>query len=118
MGRLVVHPDAGHRPDRRRIPLRRWPDARHNGQFLRKYLPYTHGGTDAGEPATLCLWDLAALASLTYRNYGEFVATVSADDLATLHADTRKGYPDTSPTLVAVPAKLALAGHFCAAARN
>ena len=86
--------------------------------FLRKYLPYTHGGTDASEPATLYLWDLAARAGVSYRNYGEFVATASADDLAAAREGKRKGDPDTSPTLVAVPAKASLAGHFCAAARN
>ena len=86
--------------------------------FLRRYLPYTHGGTDAGEPATLYLWDLAARAGLSYRNYGEFVATASADDLAAARARQRKSYPDISPTLVAVPAKASLAGHFCPTARN
>ena len=86
--------------------------------FLRKYLPYTHGGSDAGEPATLYLWDLAARAGVSYRSYGEFIATASADDLATARGGKSKGYPDTSPTLVAVPAKASLAGHFCAAARN
>ena len=86
--------------------------------FLRKYLPYTHGGTDASEPATRYLWDLAARAGLSYRNYGEFVATASADDLAAARARRSKGYPDTSPTLVAVPAKASLDGHYCATARN
>ena len=41
--------------------------------YLRKFVPYTHGGKDAGEPATLYLWDLAARAGLSYRTYGEFV---------------------------------------------
>ena len=86
--------------------------------FLRKYLPYTHGGTDVAEPATLYLWDLAARAGLSYRNYGEFVATASADDLAAARARQPKGYPDISPTLVAVPAKASLAGHYCPTARN
>ena len=86
--------------------------------FLRKYLPYTHGGTDAAEPSTLYLWDLAARAGLSYRNYGEFVATASADDLAAARARQHKGYPDISPTLVAVPAKASLAGHYCPTARN
>jgi hypothetical protein len=86
--------------------------------FLRKYLPYTHGGTDVGEPATLYLWDLAARHGLSYRNYGEFVATASVDDLAAARARRPKSYPDVSPTIVAVPAKPSLAGHFCPAARN
>ena len=69
--------------------------------FLRRYLPYTHGGTDAGEPATRYLWDLADRAGLSYRNYGEFVATSSADDLAAARDRRRKRYPDTSPQLAA-----------------
>ena len=86
--------------------------------FLRRYLPYTHGGQDVGEPATLYLWDLAARAGLSYRNYGEFVASASADDLAAARERRHKTYPDTSPTLVAVPAKASLDGHYCPAARN
>ena len=86
--------------------------------FLRKYLPYTHDEKDVGEPSTLYLWDLAARAGLSYRNYGEFVATASADDLAAARARKPKPYPDLSPTLVAVPAKASLDGHYCPAARN
>ena len=86
--------------------------------FLRKYLPYTHGSTDVGEPATRYLWDLAARAGLSYRNYGEFVETASAEDLAAARGQRRKTYPDTSPTLVAVPAKASLENHFCPTARS
>jgi YVTN family beta-propeller protein len=86
--------------------------------FLRRYLPYTHGGRDAAEPATLYLWDLAARAGLTYRNYGEFVGTASADDLAASRARRQKAYPDTSPTVVAVPAKASLEGHISPAVRS
>lgn len=86
--------------------------------FLRKYLPYTHGDTDVGEPATRYLWDLAARAGLSYRNYGEFVETASADDLAAARAHRHKIYPDTSPTLVAVPGKAVLENHFCPTARS
>ena len=81
--------------------------------YLRKYVPYTHGGTDAGEPATLYLWDLAARGGLSYRTYGEFVDTASADDVAAARARGPKAYPDTSPIVVAVPAKASLEGHFC-----
>jgi YVTN family beta-propeller protein len=86
--------------------------------FLRRYLPYTRGGRDAGEPATLYLWDLAARSGVTYRNYGEFVATASADDLAASRAHRAKAYPDTSPNVVAVPAKASLDGHYNQASRN
>ena len=86
--------------------------------FLRKYLPYTHDDKDVGEPATLYLWDLAARGGLSYRNYGEFVATASADDLAAARTGKRKNYPDVSPTVVAVPAKASLDGHYSASARN
>ena len=66
-------------------------------------------------PRTLYLWDLAARAGLSYRNYGEFVASASADDLAAARERRHKTYPDTSPTLVAVPAKASLDGHYCPA---
>src|SRR5258707_340603 len=39
--------------------------------FLEKHLPYRQGFTDLCEPKTLYLWDAAARAVLTYRNYGE-----------------------------------------------
>ena len=81
--------------------------------YLRKYLPYTHGDKDVGEPATLYLWDLAARGGLSYRTYGEFVDTASADDVAAARARRHKAYPDTSPIVVAVPAKARLKGHFC-----
>ena len=81
--------------------------------YLRKYLPYTHGDKDVGEPATLYLWDLAARGGLSYRTYGEFVDTASADDVAAARARRHKAYPDTSPIVVAVPAKARLEGHFC-----
>ena len=86
--------------------------------FLRKYLPYTHNEKDVAEPATLYLWDLAARAGLSYRNYGEFVATASANDLVAASTDKRKSYPDVSPTVVAVPSKASLDGHYCPKARN
>jgi hypothetical protein len=50
--------------------------------FLRGYIPYLHGSRDVSEPETLYLWDAAARAGLTYRNYGEFVATLSESDVA------------------------------------
>src|SRR4029078_11440295 len=47
-----------------------------------------------------------------YRNYGEFIATLSADDVAAVNARTGKRYPDISATALAAPSKLALEGHF------
>ena len=81
--------------------------------YLKKFLPYTHGGTDAGEPATLYLWDLAARAGLSYRTYGEFVGTASTEDVAAARERRNKTYPDTSPNVVAVPSKASLEGHCC-----
>jgi YVTN family beta-propeller protein len=52
--------------------------------FLRGYIPYLHGSRDVAEPETLYLWDAAARAGLSYRNYGEFVATLSASDVAAI----------------------------------
>src|SRR6266446_7367941 len=49
--------------------------------LLEKHLPYHEGFTDLGEPKTLYLWDAAARAGLTYRNYGEFVTVISTKDV-------------------------------------
>src|SRR6185369_295089 len=49
--------------------------------FMRRYIPYLHGSRDVAEPETLYLWDAAARAGLTYRNYGEFAATLSEADV-------------------------------------
>ena len=79
--------------------------------FLRQYVPYLNGWRDIAEPDTLYLWDAAARAGLSYRTYGEFVGTVSADDVTALNRGKPKAYPDVSPTVVAVPAKQALEAH-------
>ena len=79
--------------------------------FMRRYVPYLHGRRDVAEPETLYLWDAAARAGLTYRNYGEFVATVSEADVASVNANRAKSYPDLSPVLKAFPTKKALEGH-------
>src|SRR5215831_990262 len=50
-------------------------------KFQKKYIPYYNGARDIGEPETLYLWDAANRAGLSYRNYGEFVETVSANDV-------------------------------------
>lgn len=87
-------------------------------KFLKKYVPYLSGNRDIGEPETLYLWDAAKRAGLTYRNYGEFVATVSAEDLKEVNTGKQKKYPDISPNLTAFPTKKSLEGNFSPTARN
>jgi YVTN family beta-propeller protein len=79
--------------------------------FMRQYVPYLHGGRDAAEPDSLYLWDAAARAGLTYRNFGEFIGTISAADVNAVNARTTKPYPDLSETAATVPTKRALEGH-------
>src|SRR5207253_356155 len=86
--------------------------------FLKKYVPYLNGARDIAEPETLYLWDAAKRAGLTYRNYGEFVATVSRDDVAEVNTRKQKKYPDISPTMTAFAAKKTLEGHFSPQHRN
>jgi hypothetical protein len=86
--------------------------------YEKRYLPYLHGARDIGEPETLYLWDAAQRAGLTYRNYGEFVVTVSADDVKAVNQQKAKRYPDTSTTLTAFAAKRTLEGHFSTTTRN
>jgi YVTN family beta-propeller protein len=86
--------------------------------FQKRYVPYLNGARDIGEPETLYLWDAANRAGLSYRNYGEFVATVSADDVKELNTRKGKSYPDLSATLTAFPTKRSLEGHFSTSARN
>jgi YVTN family beta-propeller protein len=86
--------------------------------FLRDYIPYLHGSRDVAEPETLYLWDAAARAGLTYRNYGEFVATLSESDVAAIKRNRAKSYPDLSPTVSAIPTKKNLEGHYSAAFPN
>ncbi|MEO8073187.1 MAG: bifunctional YncE family protein/alkaline phosphatase family protein [Acidobacteriota bacterium] len=86
--------------------------------YLKKYIPYTNGARDVGEPETLYLWDAARRANLSYRNYGEYVATVSEADLKEVNTHRAKKYPDISPTLKAVPTKKSLENHFSPTVRN
>ncbi len=86
--------------------------------FLKKYVPYLHGNRDVGEPETLYLWDAAAKAGLTYRAYGEYVATVSAEDVREVNTRKAKTYPDLSPTLTAFATKKSLENHFSPTHRN
>jgi hypothetical protein len=75
---------------------------------MRRFVPYLNGWRDVAEPDTLYLWDAAARAGLSYRTYGEFVGTASADDLTALNRGKPKAYPDVSATVAAVAAKQAL----------
>lgn len=86
--------------------------------FLKKYVPYLRGNRDVAEPETLYLWDAAKRAGLTYRSYGEFIGTVSADDVREVNTRKRKKYPDTSQTLTAFATKKTLEGHFSPGHRN
>ena len=86
--------------------------------FQKKYVPYLNGGRDIGEPQSLYLWDAASRAGLSFRNYGEFIATVSKNDLDEVNTRKPKKYPDTSPTLTAYAAKKTLEGHFSPQHRN
>src|SRR5262249_16562147 len=86
--------------------------------YLRRYIPYLHGARDVAEPETLYLWDAAARAGLSYRNYGEFVLTLSEANVAAVNANRSRGYPDISPTLSSVPTKKSLEGHCSTTFRN
>jgi YVTN family beta-propeller protein len=86
--------------------------------FLKRYVPYLNGARDVAEPETLYLWDLAQRNNLSYRNYGEFVATVSAEDVNEVNTRKPKKYPDLSPTLTAFATKKSLENHFSPAFRN
>jgi YVTN family beta-propeller protein len=86
--------------------------------FMRRFIPYLQGSRDVGEPETLYLWDAAARAGLTYRNYGEFVATLSEADVKAIRENRAKSYPDLSPTVSAFPTKKSLEGRVSTEFRN
>jgi len=86
--------------------------------YMKRYVPYLNGARDIGEPETLYLWDAAQRAGLSYRNYGEYVATVSAEDIKEINTRRAKHYPDISPTVNAFATKKSLEGHFSQAVRN
>jgi YVTN family beta-propeller protein len=86
--------------------------------FLRRFIPYLHGSRDIAEPETLYLWDAAARAGLTYRNYGEFLGTLSEADVKAIKENRSKPYPDLSPTVSAFPTKKSLEGRFNTEYRN
>jgi len=79
--------------------------------LLEKHLPYRQGFTDLAEPKSLYLWDAAARAGLTYRNYGEFVTVISAKDVEAAGQKKHKNYPDISNARRAIPNKGSLTNH-------
>ena len=85
---------------------------------MRRFVPYLHGSRDVAEPETLYLWDAAARAGLSYRNYGEFVATLSHADVEEIRKNRSKTYPDISPNVSAFPTKKSLEGHYSPKYRN
>jgi YVTN family beta-propeller protein len=86
--------------------------------FIRRYIPYLNGARDVGEPETLYLWDAASRARLTYRNYGEFIATLSEDNIKAINLNRQRPYPDLSRTVSAFPTKRSLEGHHSPTFRN
>ncbi len=86
--------------------------------FMRRFIPYLQGSRDVGEPESLYLWDAAARAGLTYRNYGEFVVTLSEADVKAIRENREKSYPDLSPTVSAFPTKKSLEGRVSTEYRN
>jgi YVTN family beta-propeller protein len=79
--------------------------------LLVQHVPYRQGFTDLAEPKTLYLWDAAARAGLTYRNYGEFVTVISTKDVEAAGQKRHKNYPDISEAVRAIPTKESLEHH-------
>ncbi|HEY0725786.1 MAG TPA: bifunctional YncE family protein/alkaline phosphatase family protein, partial [Pyrinomonadaceae bacterium] len=67
--------------------------------FMQRYVPYLNGARDVAEPETLYLWDAAARSGLSYRNYGEFIATLSEADVNSIRVNRAKTYPDLTPNV-------------------
>jgi YVTN family beta-propeller protein len=86
--------------------------------FMQRYVPYLNGARDAAEPETLYLWDAAARARLTCRNYGEFLATLSEADINAIRSNRAKTYPDLTPTVSTFATKKSLEGRFNREYRN
>src|ERR1700752_339632 len=86
--------------------------------FMRRFIPYLHDSRDVAEPETLYLWDAAARAGLSYRNYGEVVPTLSEADVKAIKDNRAKTYPDLTPTVSAFVTKKSLEGHFNSNYRN
>ena len=79
--------------------------------LLEKHVPFHQGFTDLAEPKSLYLWDAAARAGLSYRNYGEFVTVISTKDVEAAAQKTHKAYPDVSSAMRAIPTKESLTNH-------
>lgn len=79
--------------------------------LLEKHIPYRQGFTDVGEPKSLYLWDAAARAGLSYRNYGEFVSVISANDISAVKQKHSKTYPDISEARRSIVTKQPLEKH-------
>ena len=86
--------------------------------FMQRYVPYLNGARDIAEPETLYLWDAAARARLTCRNYGEFLATLSEADVSAIRSNRTKTYPDLTPTISTFATKKSLEGRFNRDYRN
>jgi YVTN family beta-propeller protein len=86
--------------------------------MLQKHLPYRQGFTDLAEPKTLYLWDAAARAGLTYRNYGEFGIVISTNDVEAVAQKGRKTYPDISKAVRAIASKPSLENHLSPSFRS
>jgi YVTN family beta-propeller protein len=80
-------------------------------RYLKQFVPYLNGARDVGEPETLYLWDDAARAGISYRTFGEFMATISRSEVEAFNANREHDYPDISPTEIAFPSKKALENH-------
>jgi YVTN family beta-propeller protein len=85
--------------------------ARDVSDFMRRHVPDLNGTRDVAEPETRYLWDAAARAGLTFRNYGEFISTLSEADVVALNSNRPKPYPDFSAIVSAFPTKRTLVGH-------
>ncbi|HST51479.1 MAG TPA: beta-propeller fold lactonase family protein [Pyrinomonadaceae bacterium] len=93
-------------------------DAAQITNYMGRFVPYLRGARDVAEPETLYLWDAAARAGLTYRNYGEFAGTLSQSDVDSIRKNRPKSYPDTTPTVSVLPTKKTLEGHVSPTYRN
>lgn len=106
-------------PTRRAAPMfNRQVEASDIAGFIRRYIPYLNGSRDVSEPETLYLWDAVKRAGLTYRNYGEFIMTLSKADVDEVNHNRAKSYPDISPTVSAFPTKKSLEGNHSTTFRN
>ncbi len=86
--------------------------------YIQKFVPYKQGNRDIAEPETLYLWDAAQRKGLSYRNYGEYLGTISEDDVKEINTRKGKTYPDVSKTLTAFPTKRSLENNFNPTFRN